>query len=395
MGWVLTLYLGIALVGGVVLVMGPGSEGPIGRVHRGLCGCLANSRHLLQRAVGPACCDKLEGAEEYVCFRPNPILAGLYFSIMLAFAFSIVRYLFPLVPNPRMGWVHRPLSLAIIGGGLVLHQLCCNSNPGVITRDNVGEFADGFPYDGIMYNPKFCETCRIVRPARSKHCAVCDRCVSKFDHHCPWINSCAGERNYRLFLAFLAYHVFVCAYGSLMLVTLGRHLAFEVHQLGDAYYVDSGGQHVRVSVALGVQYMMAQHPAVFSMLFFASVMGCVILAFFGALRGRHSRRPRLALCAPVPRVGSRMPLVPPCTAPADRHSPATSPARARSQGTTCTSQCTASPPTRPTSGRTCATSSGGSSAREQRRARRRLGRTGSPDRPRMARCRERAARRTR
>ena len=50
-----------------------------------------------------------------------------------------------------------------------------------------------------------CPYCKVLKTPRSRHCNICNQCVERFDHHCPWTNNCVGIKNHNSFLAFLTF----------------------------------------------------------------------------------------------------------------------------------------------------------------------------------------------
>ena len=118
---------------------------------------------------------------------------------------------------PRLTLLHHISIPVLLPLPYLFTYLCATSIASEITPSNHTRELERYPFDYTLYHPDIiCQTCHFEKPARSKHCSICKRCVAKSDHHCAWVNNCLGRDNYRWFLALLLSLGSVLVYGALL-----------------------------------------------------------------------------------------------------------------------------------------------------------------------------------
>ncbi|XP_028285843.1 palmitoyltransferase ZDHHC4 [Parambassis ranga] len=156
----------------------------------------------------------------------------------------------------------------------IFFYLCIQRDPGTVTKKKVAGQLHIYPYDRRLFHPGVsCPTCQLVKPARSKHCRLCNRCVQRFDHHCVWVNNCIGAQNTRYFLLYL---FSVCAMAGDIALLTGDMLLHAVLRSGllRASYLDEYGQQQQAGPLFVVQHLFLTFPRIVFML------GFLIFVFF-------------------------------------------------------------------------------------------------------------------
>ncbi len=109
---------------------------------------------------------------------------GITLYILLAWSYTVAVFVDPGSPAPtKGGYNYLPAQEAQLGTTLTVKST-----------------------GGMRY----CKKCQARKPDRAHHCSTCRRCILKMDHHCPWLATCLGLRNYKAFVLFLVYTSLFC-----------------------------------------------------------------------------------------------------------------------------------------------------------------------------------------
>ena len=122
--------------------------------------------------------------------------------LMLYSEFVVVR----VILMPYFGSIYTVVNMVLFQTFAILafssHLKAMLTDPGAVprgnaTKENIQRM--GFKEGEVIFK---CTKCCSIKPDRAHHCSVCQRCIRKMDHHCPWVNNCVGEGNQKYFVLF-------------------------------------------------------------------------------------------------------------------------------------------------------------------------------------------------
>ena len=146
--------------------------------------------------------------------RKNPaiLILGVVVNFVVAYLFYYTLKVFWITPN-FAPFFHKFFTYGSAVCFLILVPSFVMSivmDPGYLrkTYDYIDLVQDFLHQERDLMN--LCTYCQLIKSETSFHCLFCGKCTEMFDHHCPFINNCLGNRNYKYFLLFIfSYFLFL------------------------------------------------------------------------------------------------------------------------------------------------------------------------------------------
>lgn len=138
---------------------------------------------------------------------------------LVAYAEFVVLFVM-LIPGPRpiWSWVNGIIFNIFTFLAVASHVKTMLTDPGAVPTGNATQSTIekmGLRAGEVVFK---CPKCCSIKPERAHHCSVCQRCIRRMDHHCPWVNNCIGENNQKFFVLFTFYICIISLHAIAMVV---------------------------------------------------------------------------------------------------------------------------------------------------------------------------------
>ena len=110
------------------------------------------------------------------------------------------------IPQHPWQWLVIVLSSLVVFPFLIIFMILSCMDPaedGVIHQSHGPRSDFNRHQHGRVITDLYCHICDVNVSEKAKHCSACNKCIYSFDHHCIWLNTCVGGKNYRLFFTML------------------------------------------------------------------------------------------------------------------------------------------------------------------------------------------------
>ena len=147
-----------------------------------------------------------------IWFNDKFITGQKFYHMIFTFLIYSIPYIFTLTILLNLGSIKKYLYAIYIVISSIFYIIQIYStikggctDPGILPRQNADIYYTTnkaslkYLLNGHIIKLNYCYSCSLFRPPRTSHCAICDNCVERFDHHCLWLGTCIGKRNYKYF----------------------------------------------------------------------------------------------------------------------------------------------------------------------------------------------------